>query len=101
MSVWGALSVVRLASSFLLCLGVVIWYLSDIEGANIQRSICRALSIGFAVTFLVAFVQGIALSLTTEWLLVGLALIASVSHYRLSIEARTGSNQAGGKTTSA
>jgi VIT1/CCC1 family predicted Fe2+/Mn2+ transporter len=101
MSVWATLSVLRLASSLLLCLAVVVWYLSDIEGADIQRRICRALSAGFAVTFLVAFVQGIALSLTTEWVLAGLALIAAVAHYRLSIEPKTVPNQAGGKTTSA
>jgi len=100
-SVWATLSLLRLASSFLLCLGVVVWYLGDIERADIQRRICRALSIGFAVIFLVAFVQGIALSLTTEWFLVGLALIATAAHYRLSIEAKTVPNQAGGKTTSA
>jgi hypothetical protein len=99
MAVWGTLSLLRLAGSFLLCLGVVVWYLSDIEGDGIQRRICRALSFGFAVTFAVAFAQGTALSLTAEWFLAGLALIATVAHYRLSMETKTVPNQAGGKTT--
>jgi hypothetical protein len=99
LSVWTTLSFLRLTSSFLLFLALVIWELGDIEGADIQRRICRALSFGFALILIVAFIQQMAIWAPAAWSIVVLLLIATISHYVLSLAPKTVSSQGGGKTT--
>jgi hypothetical protein len=101
LSVWRTLSFLRLTCGFSLCLGVVVWQLAEIEGADIQRRICRALSYGFAMILTVAFTQQMAIWSPAAWSVVALLLIATIAYYRLSMPPKTVSNPGGSKTTNA